>query len=118
RRITAGHHHAALPGVRTSLRAEPHRNVAGRGIEAIEVGHGGAASPLRRLCHHSPAARKRLAGRRCHAAMAGRRNDLLPVPPARPMSDARALIDRLGLAPHPEGGWYRETWRAPATGGE
>lgn len=34
------------------------------------------------------------------------------------MSDARALIDRLGLAPHPEGGWYRETWRAPEAGGE
>jgi predicted cupin superfamily sugar epimerase len=28
------------------------------------------------------------------------------------MNDARAMIDRLGLAPHPEGGWYRETWRA------
>ena len=27
---------------------------------------------------------------------------------------AREIIDRLGLAPHPEGGWYRETWRAPA----
>lgn len=27
-------------------------------------------------------------------------------------------IARLGLAPHPEGGWYRETWRhAPADGG-
>ena len=26
-------------------------------------------------------------------------------------ADARTLIDRLGLAPHPEGGWYRETWR-------
>ncbi len=21
--------------------------------------------------------------------------------------------ERLGLAPHPEGGWYRETWRVP-----
>jgi uncharacterized protein len=31
---------------------------------------------------------------------------------------ARAIIDRLGLAPHPEGGWYRETWRAPAGPGE
>ncbi len=29
-------------------------------------------------------------------------------------SDARMLIDRLGLAPHPEGGWYRETWRGEA----
>jgi predicted cupin superfamily sugar epimerase len=28
------------------------------------------------------------------------------------MSDAAALIARLGLAPHPEGGWYRETWRS------
>ncbi|MCW3848639.1 cupin domain-containing protein [Sphingomonas sp. LB-2] len=26
--------------------------------------------------------------------------------------EARALIAALGLAPHPEGGWYRETWRA------
>lgn len=32
--------------------------------------------------------------------------------------DARALIAALNLAPHPEGGWYRETWRAVAgTGG-
>ncbi|WP_374471341.1 cupin domain-containing protein [Phenylobacterium sp.] len=29
------------------------------------------------------------------------------------MSDARAVIDRLQLQPHPEGGWYRETWRGP-----
>ena len=28
------------------------------------------------------------------------------------MSDsAAALIEQLGLTPHPEGGWYRETWR-------
>jgi uncharacterized protein len=25
--------------------------------------------------------------------------------------DAAGLIAELGLAPHPEGGWYRETWR-------
>ena len=32
--------------------------------------------------------------------------------------DAREVIDRLGLVPHPEGGWYRETWRdLPADGG-
>ena len=31
--------------------------------------------------------------------------------------DADALIQRLGLAPHPEGGHFRETWRdAPADG--
>ena len=29
------------------------------------------------------------------------------------MDEARAIIARLELAPHPEGGWYRETWRAP-----
>ena len=29
-------------------------------------------------------------------------------------AEARALIKTLGLQPHPEGGWYRETWRAPA----
>ncbi len=28
---------------------------------------------------------------------------------------ARALIDRLGLAPHPEGGWFRETHRSAVT---
>lgn len=31
--------------------------------------------------------------------------------------DAEALIEHLGLTPHPEGGWYRETWRdLPADG--
>jgi predicted cupin superfamily sugar epimerase len=34
------------------------------------------------------------------------------------MADARELIARLALAPHPEGGWYRETWRAEAVDGE
>ena len=33
------------------------------------------------------------------------------------MTDAHALIAALGLAPHPEGGWYRETWRAEAPEG-
>ncbi len=27
--------------------------------------------------------------------------------------DARAIVDALGLSPHPEGGYYRETFRAP-----
>jgi predicted cupin superfamily sugar epimerase len=31
---------------------------------------------------------------------------------------AAAIIERLGLARHPEGGWYRETWRAAAAPGE
>ncbi|HMO73500.1 MAG TPA: cupin domain-containing protein, partial [Paracoccaceae bacterium] len=30
---------------------------------------------------------------------------------------ARDLIDRLGLAPHPEGGWYRQTWEGPQVAG-
>jgi predicted cupin superfamily sugar epimerase len=34
------------------------------------------------------------------------------------MSTARQIIDTLGLQPHPEGGWYRETWRAEAPEGE
>ncbi len=34
------------------------------------------------------------------------------------MSDARDIIRRLGLQPHPEGGWYKETWRADAAEGE
>lgn len=28
-----------------------------------------------------------------------------------------AIIARLGLAPHPEGGWYRQTWAAQAAPG-
>ena len=32
------------------------------------------------------------------------------------MTTAASLIDTLDLAPHPEGGWYRETWRDPASG--
>ena len=28
------------------------------------------------------------------------------------MDSASRLIEQLGLAAHPEGGWYRETWRA------
>lgn len=31
---------------------------------------------------------------------------------------AKALIQSLGLLPHPEGGWFRETWRAAARPGE
>ena len=29
------------------------------------------------------------------------------------MSDGAALIARLELSPHPEGGWFRETFRQP-----
>ncbi|HEX7784278.1 MAG TPA: cupin domain-containing protein [Sphingobium sp.] len=36
----------------------------------------------------------------------------------RVTGDAQALIAALDLAPHPEGGWYRETWRAPGADGE
>lgn len=31
---------------------------------------------------------------------------------------AGAIIARLGLEPHPEGGWFRQTWRAAAAGDE
>ena len=31
---------------------------------------------------------------------------------------ARDVIESLGLSPHPEGGWYAETWRAPTAPGE
>lgn len=34
-----------------------------------------------------------------------------------PSSSATELIRQLELQPHPEGGWYRETWRAPAPDG-
>lgn len=33
------------------------------------------------------------------------------------MNEAQSIIAKLGLSPHPEGGWYRETWRADAAGG-
>ena len=38
--------------------------------------------------------------------------------PGTPNPEALAVIDQLGLNPHPEGGWYRENWRDhPADGG-
>lgn len=30
---------------------------------------------------------------------------------------SKQIIEKLGLAPHPEGGWYKETWRAAAAPG-
>jgi len=33
------------------------------------------------------------------------------------MDEADRIIAELQLAPHPEGGWFRETWRAVAEGG-
>jgi predicted cupin superfamily sugar epimerase len=33
------------------------------------------------------------------------------------MPDAAALIASLRLRPHPEGGWFAETWRAPSIDG-
>jgi predicted cupin superfamily sugar epimerase len=32
--------------------------------------------------------------------------------------DAERLVELLGLSPHPEGGFYRETWRSPLALGE
>ena len=39
------------------------------------------------------------------------------VPYARPMRAAE-IIERLGLQPHPEGGWYAETWRGDSADGD
>jgi predicted cupin superfamily sugar epimerase len=33
------------------------------------------------------------------------------------MTTAAQVIESLGLQPHPEGGWYAETWRATAVAG-
>jgi predicted cupin superfamily sugar epimerase len=33
------------------------------------------------------------------------------------MVDASEVIAALGMRPHPEGGWYVETWRAPSVDG-
>jgi predicted cupin superfamily sugar epimerase len=30
------------------------------------------------------------------------------------VSPVKTVIEELRLSPHPEGGWFRETWRAPA----
>jgi len=34
------------------------------------------------------------------------------------MTEAERIIEALGLQPHPEGGWYRQTWAADAKPGE
>ena len=33
-------------------------------------------------------------------------------------ADWRTVVERFGMAAHPEGGWYVETWRAAAIGGK
>jgi uncharacterized protein len=33
-------------------------------------------------------------------------------------NSASEIIAQLGLQPHPEGGWYRETWRSEVTSGQ
>lgn len=33
------------------------------------------------------------------------------------MSQADQIIAKLGLSPHPEGGWYRQTWLGPTQDG-
>ncbi|MCH2107963.1 MAG: cupin domain-containing protein [Polyangiaceae bacterium] len=32
--------------------------------------------------------------------------------PQTPATSAKDIIEKLGLTQHPEGGWYKETWRA------
>lgn len=41
--------------------------------------------------------------------------DFDDVPSRRPPSadGARRVVEHLGLAPHPEGGWFRRTWTSP-----
>jgi predicted cupin superfamily sugar epimerase len=39
--------------------------------------------------------------------------DLIEQRSPRMHPDAEELVKRLGLVPHPEGGFYRETWRSP-----
>ena len=34
------------------------------------------------------------------------------------MTEPQTIVAALDLRPHPEGGWYRETWRAAAAEGE
>ena len=33
------------------------------------------------------------------------------------MTEAEQIIARLALSPHPEGGWYRQTWAGPEVAG-
>jgi uncharacterized protein len=41
-----------------------------------------------------------------------------PTPDTPTPADAARVVDALGLQPHPEGGWYTETWRHdPGDGG-
>lgn len=45
--------------------------------------------------------------------------DTSPASGNRPaMPTAQSIIAALDLAPHPEGGWFRETWRASAAPGQ
>lgn len=33
------------------------------------------------------------------------------------MTEAGAIVEKLDLVPHPEGGWYRQTWEGPLVDG-
>jgi uncharacterized protein len=37
---------------------------------------------------------------------------------SRTSQESAAVIAALGMRPHPEGGWFVETWRAPVANGE
>lgn len=50
--------------------------------------------------------------------MTEHREDGATLPELHGADTARRIIEQLGLAPHPEGGWYRETWRAPSVAGK
>jgi predicted cupin superfamily sugar epimerase/predicted enzyme related to lactoylglutathione lyase len=51
----------------------------------------------------------------CFMEMKGRGYDEIASPAPATRDDARPIIDALGLERHPEGGWFRETFRAPAS---
>lgn len=38
-------------------------------------------------------------------------------PAVEPPDSIAALVDALGMRPHPEGGWFAETWRSPTPDG-
>jgi uncharacterized protein len=68
---------------------------------------------LQRCCDQRPATSDQRPSAMRHSPFATRpetMNDSLPATAAPPT--AASIVERLGLLPHPEGGWYRERFRS------
>ena len=121
RAARAGRHRGHQPAVRRATRggSRPLRRASRASLRALH-GHtvailAGAPGDRAARWAASPTAGGCSSTARSNAACSCTRSrDQNAAMTGTPMNDdARAVVAALGLAPHPEGGYYRETFRAP-----